>query len=148
MAPVLLQVAQVSSGGKELTAAGIKNAIWITILITIATTGFIVLLYLAGRGPATPEFERMAQRGSGCCAGASAWRGAKIREAVKLSARFGRSIFETPNSALRKPAKNGRDSKEITMGARATDRNRPHTNNHSGNRSIEKSSRKTSRLKT
>lgn len=48
MAPVLLQVALVSSGGKELTAAGIKSAIWITILITIATTGFIVLVYLAG----------------------------------------------------------------------------------------------------
>ena len=38
MAPVLLQVAQLSSGGWNLRAEGLRNAIWVRLLITIAGT--------------------------------------------------------------------------------------------------------------
>ncbi len=64
LAPVMLQVAQVSSDGKRLTPAGIENAIWVTILITIAGTGFMTVVYLAGgAGLPLPDLKSWLQKG-------------------------------------------------------------------------------------
>ncbi len=52
LGPVMLQVA--SSGGAEITLEGLKRAIWVTILLTGATTLFGIILYLAGAGPRLP----------------------------------------------------------------------------------------------
>lgn len=48
LAPIVLQVAAVSSGGHPLTASGIHEALWITLLIAIASTAFGVLIFLLG----------------------------------------------------------------------------------------------------
>jgi hypothetical protein len=48
LAPVILQVARALSESAKLTAHGIHEAVWITILITIASTGLCVALYVAG----------------------------------------------------------------------------------------------------
>ena len=48
LAPVMLQVARVASGGGKPNPAGVTHAIWVTILVTLAATSFIVAVYLAG----------------------------------------------------------------------------------------------------
>ena len=49
LGPVLLEVAQMwSGGGKKLTGAGFHHAVWVTLLVTAATTAFMVVLYLIG----------------------------------------------------------------------------------------------------
>lgn len=59
LAPVILQVAQSGSGGKTLNAAGIHEATFITVLVTIALTVFGTILYLAGApGLPRPDLEK------------------------------------------------------------------------------------------
>jgi MFS family permease len=64
LAPVMLEVARVASGGKALTADGLREAIWITILITIGATLFGVVLYLVGgAGLPRPDLEAWLKEG-------------------------------------------------------------------------------------
>jgi hypothetical protein len=55
MAPVMLQVARLESGGHGLTQAGIRQAILITAMITGATTLLGILLYLGSAGARLPK---------------------------------------------------------------------------------------------
>lgn len=55
IAPVMLQVAQMSSLGQVLSHDGIKTAIWITILFTAGITLFGIVLYIAGAGFRLPR---------------------------------------------------------------------------------------------
>lgn len=49
MGPVIVGVAAAwSGGGSRFDASGIQYAIWIALLITAATTGFMIVLYLCG----------------------------------------------------------------------------------------------------
>lgn len=48
MGPVVVAVARVMSGGSKTTSGGVRDALWIALFITIATTGLMVLLYLIG----------------------------------------------------------------------------------------------------
>jgi MFS family permease len=54
LAPVMLQVARVASAGARLTAEGIGQAVWVTLLIAAAATALGVVLYLVGR-PGLPK---------------------------------------------------------------------------------------------
>jgi hypothetical protein len=55
LAPVMLQVARLESGGHGLTPAGIRQAILITVMITGGTTLLGILLYLGSAGRRLPK---------------------------------------------------------------------------------------------
>jgi MFS family permease len=55
LAPVMVQVAQVTSPGKALALSGIDQAILITVLIAGGTTVLGIMLHLASAGPHLPE---------------------------------------------------------------------------------------------
>lgn len=58
LAPVMLEVARVASGGGTPTAEGIEQAIWITLLIAIAATAFGIILHIVSRaGFPKPDIE-------------------------------------------------------------------------------------------
>ena len=58
LAPVMLEVARVASGGGPPTAEGIEQAIWITLLIAIAATAFGIILHVVSRaGFPKPDIE-------------------------------------------------------------------------------------------
>lgn len=63
LAPVMLEVARVVSGGAHPTAAGIGKALWITLYITIALTVFGIMLYLLGNaGLPKPDLEAWLEK--------------------------------------------------------------------------------------
>jgi hypothetical protein len=55
LAPVMIEVAQMWSGGegKKLNATGIHHAIWVTLMITIGVAVIMVALYLLGKARLT-----------------------------------------------------------------------------------------------
>lgn len=58
LAPIMVQIARVASGAHHPTAAGIREAIWITMYITIALTiGGVALYLLGGAGLPRPDLE-------------------------------------------------------------------------------------------
>ncbi len=64
MAPVLLQVAEVASGGSTPSRVGIIYAIWVTTVIAIAATIFMLafarVIFTQRRRFGAPKFARMA----------------------------------------------------------------------------------------
>lgn len=64
LAPVMLEVARVASGGKALTPEGIREALWITLLLTIGSTVLGIVLYLLGNvGLPRPDLDAWLKEG-------------------------------------------------------------------------------------
>ena len=58
LAPVVVEVAALASAGETLTAHGIRQAMWVTLWITVGSGALALAVYLGGRGrPRRPALE-------------------------------------------------------------------------------------------
>ncbi|HEX4023303.1 MAG TPA: MFS transporter [Steroidobacteraceae bacterium] len=63
LAPVMVQVARVSSGGATLTDGGVRKALWIALAITVASIAGCLAVYLTGsRALPKPDIEAWLTR--------------------------------------------------------------------------------------